>query len=129
MIAWLTMAALGADCTVVSGASEVWLPDGAKAGATVVIDGERIAAAGEVAFTADGEGARWNGRTCARVDAKGGVVTAGLVESRAQLGITEIDLEESTRDLDAGGDPVRAALRVSDAYDPLSAVIGVQRTA
>ncbi len=129
MIALTALAALAADCTVLSGASEVYMPDGPRNGVTLVLDGERIVAAGTVAFEVIGVGARWNGRNCAHVDAAGGSVTAGLIEARAQLGITEIDLEEATRDLDGGGDPVRAALRVADAYDPMSAVIGVQRTA
>jgi imidazolonepropionase-like amidohydrolase len=130
MIALLwTAAALAADCTVIANADEVVLPAGPAKGATVVVDGTRIAAVGTVAFESAAGGARWNGRTCALIDAKGGVVTAGLFEARSQLGVTEIDLEDVTKDLDAGGDPIRAALRVGDGYDPRSAVIGIQRVA
>jgi imidazolonepropionase-like amidohydrolase len=128
MIAMLAALA-HAECTVVANAAEVFLPDGPQAGVTLVLDGPTLAAVGAVAFERSGDTARWNGRSCTFVDATGGVVTAGLIEARSQLGITEIDLEGATRDLDGGGDPVRAALRIADAYDPLSAVIGVQRTA
>ncbi len=132
MIALLTsLVALAVDCAVVENASQIWLPEGPAPapGATLVIDGPTIAAVGVVAYQADGATAKWNGRTCKRVDAAGGVITAGLIESRSQLGVTEIDLESTTQDFDGGGDPIRAALRVGDAYDPRSAVIGIQRVA
>jgi len=62
------------------------------------------------------------------IDAKGAIVTPGLVEPCGQVGIVEIDLEKSGRDVEeVGGDRNRAAYRSSDAYNPLSTVVGVAR--
>jgi imidazolonepropionase-like amidohydrolase len=63
------------------------------------------------------------------VQAKGMVVTPGLVDATTQVGIREVDLESSANDESAsdGRDRVRAAYRAVDAYNPLSAVIPVTR--
>jgi imidazolonepropionase-like amidohydrolase len=118
-------AATGSTCTVLTGAAQVYAPDGPKTGWNVVISGSEIAAVGPGV----GAAGDWLGKRCAVVDAKGAVLTAGLIEAHGQIGLVEVDLESSTQDVDAGGDPVRAALRVTDAYDPESAVIPVQRIA
>jgi len=86
--------------------------------ATVVIDGDAV-----VSVTQGG--APPTGATV--IDARGKVVTPGFIESWTQLGLVEIEGIESTRDDDAGGDPVRAAHRVVDAFNAASEVIPVQR--
>lgn len=62
------------------------------------------------------------------VDCTGKVVTAGFVDFSTQLGVVEVSLEGSTRDANPGGDRIRAAFRVSDGFNPNSAVIPIQRT-
>ena len=62
------------------------------------------------------------------VDCTGKVVTAGFVDFATQLGVVEVSQEGATRDGDPGGDNVRAAFRVADAFNPNSAVIPIQRT-
>lgn len=105
-----------AACTVVRGAEVVYLPDGpAKAGDIRIEDG-RIQSLGEVAV----EG-------CTVIEAAGRTVTYGLTEVSTTLGLVEIDLEDATVDANGGGDPVRAALRVTDAYNPRSTLIPAQR--
>ena len=86
--------------------------------ATVLIEGDAV-----VSVTADG--APPAGATV--IDARGKVVTPGFIEPWTQLGLVEIEGIESTRDDDAGGDPVRAAHRVVDAFNAASEVIPVQR--
>jgi imidazolonepropionase-like amidohydrolase len=64
------------------------------------------------------------------IDASGKVITPGLVDAHTRLGVVEIWATGSTRDHDAGGDePVRAAFRVSDGFNPQSTAIGVTREA
>lgn len=86
--------------------------------ATVLIEGDAV-----VSVTADG--APPAGATV--IDARGKVVTPGFIEPWTQLGLVEIEGIESTRDDDAGGDPVRAAHRVVDGFNAASEVIPVQR--
>ncbi len=126
---WLTAAAF-ADCTVIANGT-AHLPDRVLQNAVVVIDGPTIAyAGGATADVAVSVGkATYKGRTCALVDARDREVTAGLVEASSQIGLVEISQESATTNDDpGGGDAVRAALRVSDAYDPRSVVIPVTRT-
>jgi len=62
------------------------------------------------------------------VDGKGAEVTPGLVDSLTSTGIIEVSLEPGTRDDDQGGkDPIRAAFRAADGYNPASSVIGISR--
>lgn len=100
-------------------------------GGAVVIEGDRIAAVGfpaAIGVERSGAAVTWNGRPCAAVDVSGKTVTPGFVAVGTGLGVVEISGESATRD-DAGeGDPVRAALRVSDAYNPLSVSIPVGRS-
>ena len=86
--------------------------------ATVLIDGDAVVSVTQA-------GAPPTGATV--IDARGKVVTPGFIESWTQLGLVEIEGIESTRDDDAGGDPVRAAHRVVDAFNAASEVIPVQR--
>jgi len=65
----------------------------------------------------------------AQLDARGKIVTGGLVDLLTQIGIDEVDLEPSTRDdALASDDPVRAAFRAADGYDPASSLIAIART-
>lgn len=127
MIAWLSAAAHAA-CTMVVGGT-VHLPSGPPVVGAVVWEGERIVAVGAAPVGLDVASGTWKGSRCDRVDATGRHVTPGLVEVGSQLGLYEIGLETGTHDDDPGGDPVRAAFRVAEAYNPQSVVIPVQRVA
>lgn len=61
------------------------------------------------------------------IDAKGGWLTPGFIESGSRIGIDEVDLEAGTRDDDIGGGPIRAAFFVGDGLDPKTPVIPIQR--
>lgn len=64
------------------------------------------------------------------VQAKGMVVTPGLVESLSELGLRDVDLEPTANDTaDDSKNRVRAAVRAADAYNPQSVVIPVTRAA
>ncbi len=76
--------------------------------------------------TAVGKGTAPAGATV--FDAKGKVVTPGLIESRSRLGLIEIEGVAATRDDNFGGpSPVRAAYRVRDSFNPYSMVLPIQR--
>lgn len=109
----LAMPASASDCLVITGAS-VHLPDG-PVQTDLRLDGDNISAIGAV-----------NAENCDTIDGAGQTVTAGFVGVLTHLGLVEIGLESGTRD-EAGSGSVNAALRVADAYNPRSAVIGVQR--
>lgn len=118
------------DCTVISGA-RAHFPDGAKNGITVVLaDGVIKALGAEIAgLSTPGDGGiTWNGRTCRAIDGMGHELSAGLIEPHSTLGLVEVNLEESTRNHNAGGPaPVRAHVEVIDGYNPLSSVIPIAR--
>ncbi|MDI1428262.1 amidohydrolase family protein [Polyangium sorediatum] len=62
------------------------------------------------------------------IDAKGAIVTPGFVDALTSIGLVEISLEDSTHDDDRGGkDPIRAAFRAADGYNPASTVVGITR--
>ncbi|TMQ02601.1 MAG: amidohydrolase [Deltaproteobacteria bacterium] len=65
-----------------------------------------------------------------RIDGRGKTVTAGLIEASTQLGLIEVDLEESANDGRFGTQPteIHAAYRAVDAYDGRSVAIPVART-
>jgi imidazolonepropionase-like amidohydrolase len=89
-------------------------------GATVVIEGDRIAALGQnVAVPA---GAR-------RIELEGRVITPGLVDVASRLGVTEVTLESTTVEATAAPKPegVHARLRSWDTYNPASIAIPVAR--
>ncbi|MFP4600659.1 MAG: amidohydrolase family protein [Persicimonas sp.] len=63
------------------------------------------------------------------VGAAGKVITPGFVDAQTRLGVVELWSEQRTRDYDAGGeDPVRAAFRVADGFNPNSTAIPVTRS-
>jgi imidazolonepropionase-like amidohydrolase len=62
------------------------------------------------------------------VNAKGMVITPGLVDALTSVGLVEVDLEDTARDdRQAGHDPIRAGFRAADGYNPASTVIPVVR--
>lgn len=66
-----------------------------------------------------------------RIEGKGKVVTAGLIESGTRLGLVEVDLESTTQEGafygKPGSDVIHAAYRVVDGYNPASVAIPVAR--
>lgn len=106
------------ECLALEGGNLV-LPGSVAAPGTVVIRDGVVVAAGPASAIPEG---------CRRVSVAGKTVTPGLVDPGSTLGVAEIDLEGATRDLDAGGnDPIRAAFRVADGYDPRSSLVPVAR--
>ena len=107
-----TIALVGA--TVLTGA------DAPIDGATVVIDGNRIVAVGVgVAVPAGAQ----------VIDVTGSTITPGLIDAVSRLGVDEVSLEPTAVEGTlSNGDPVRAALRVLDGFDPGSFVIPVARS-
>lgn len=65
-----------------------------------------------------------------RIDGKGKTVTAGLIDASTQLGLVEIDLEDTGNDGRFGNQPTEthAAYRAVDAYDGRSVAIPIART-
>lgn len=91
----------------------------------VITDGTVIVAHGKVLQIGKGLTAP-GGATL--VNAKGLVITPGLVDALTSVGLVEIPLEETTRDdQQSGGDLLRAGFRAADGYNPASTVIGVTR--
>ncbi len=87
-------------------------------GATVVIRGGRIVAAGAgIAVPAGVE----------TVDGTGKWVTPGIVASLSQLGLADVDAVDSSNDTSASGSPFSAALDVAPAINPASQYIAVNR--
>lgn len=63
------------------------------------------------------------------IDAKGREVTPGFIDALTSIGIVEVSQEDDTHSDDRGGDdPIRAAFRAADGYNPASTVIGVTRS-
>jgi len=63
------------------------------------------------------------------IDVTGKVVTAGLVDLLTNTGVIEVSLEPSTRDDRQAKlhDPVRAAFRTADGYNPASSIVPITR--
>jgi imidazolonepropionase-like amidohydrolase len=101
----------------------LWVGDGqVLADAALLIDGERIVAAGKsVSIPAGAE----------IVQARGRVLAPGWIAVESPLGLVEIEQEPST--LDAAPrheeqlEAIHAAYSAADAYNPLSTLIGVAR--
>jgi imidazolonepropionase-like amidohydrolase len=88
----------------------------------IVIEGGRFT------YVGDDEG-RVGGAE--RIDVAGKTLTGGLIDLLTRIGAVEVDLEPQTRD-DAeqpreAEDPVRAAFRTADGYNPASSVVKVAR--
>ncbi len=89
-------------------------------GATIVIDGTRIAAVGREVVVPNGAEV---------LDVGGAVVTPGLIDAATRLGVSDVRMEKTAVEATLGkdADPVRAALRVADSFNPHSFVIPVAR--
>lgn len=115
-------AAAGDATTTIIEGGELHVGDGTVVkNATVVLQGGKIARVGgpEVAGAPAGP--------VTRVDARGKVVTPGLVAADSHLGLVEIDLEGHTHDDTRASDhPVRAAYDASRAINVDSSLIPVQ---
>jgi len=89
---------------------------------TIIVRDDRIAAIGR--DLAIPRGARV-------IDVEGAIVTAGLIDPASQLGLIELTTGEPTAiegTLGLGGDePIRAALKASDTFDPTALAIEVAR--
>lgn len=116
MIGLLGLLSVGLACEAVVDVT-VYAPDGPHADWDVVWEGARIQAVGKDVAPA--------GCTLHRVP--GGQVTPGFIATGTRLGLVEVDQEGGTHDVAGEGDPVRAALRVSEAYNPWSIVVPVVR--
>ena len=90
--------------------------------ATVVIDGGKITSVGPRAKPPAGVPV---------VDAKGKVVTPGLIAISTRIGVLDVELEPGSVEatLPEPADPVRAALRAADTYDPRSLTVPIARAA
>lgn len=88
--------------------------------ATVLVAGERIA-------RVEARGAVPSGVDV--VDARGLVLTPGLVALETPIGLVEIEQEATSRDAghESSEDPIRAAFTAADGYNPLSTLIPVAR--
>lgn len=120
--ALLVLAALAAparaDVVAIEGATVYVTPTDRRERATILIRDGRIAAVAADAAVPAG---------ATRIDGRGAIVTAGLIDARSRLGLTEISLWPDTVEgaFDAG---VHAAYRALDSYDPRSIAIPVART-
>jgi imidazolonepropionase-like amidohydrolase len=96
--------------------------DGAPiSNATVVIEGDRIVAVGAGVPVPAGAQV---------IDAKGAVVTPGLIDAWCGLGLVEISGVAGGNDMGLrgpGGRAIRAAERAADSYNPFTPVIPIQR--
>jgi imidazolonepropionase-like amidohydrolase len=109
--------ALAAPVAITNARIETAGPNGSIASGTLVMDNGRIIAVGaNVAIPA---GARV-------IDAKGGVVTPGLVLATSSLAISEIEQVPSTRD-DGAGDKIGAAFDPSAGINPDAPNIALAR--
>lgn len=91
------------------------------ADATIVIDRGRVTGLGAgIAVPAN----------ATVIDGTGKVVTAGFVDSSSNLGLSEVGAVSSTNDgrFYDSKDPIHAAYRVTDGYNPLSVSIPLART-
>jgi imidazolonepropionase-like amidohydrolase len=113
MIVWLAAVAI-TGATVYTGAGEP------LANATVVIEGSRVQAVGR------GLSPPRNARV---IDARGAVVTPGLIDAFSRLGLEEVVAESTSVEAvaDPVADPVRAALRAADGFDPRSLTLAPAR--
>src|SRR5262249_57458031 len=111
-----------AETIAITGATIYQRADRKLDNATIVIRDGRIAEVGAGVAVPAG---------ATRIDGKDKVVTAGLIEASTQIGLIEVDLEESGNDGRFGTQPteIHAAYRAVDAYDGRSVAIPISRTA
>ena len=112
-----------ADKVIAIVGAQVYTGDGAPLDDAVVIvqDGKIKAVGKGLSIPAGAE----------TVQAKGMVVTPGLVEPLSEIGLRDVDLESTANDGSDGNgsskDRIRASVRAADAYNPQSIVIPIAR--
>src|SRR5215468_4594371 len=117
----LCAAPASAETIAITGATVYQRADKKLDNATLVIRDGKIADVGPGVAVPAG---------ATQIDGKGKIVTAGLIESSTQIGLIEVDLEESGNDGRFGTQPteIHAAYRAADAYDGRSVAIPIART-
>jgi len=87
--------------------------------AVIVLQGERIASVGTDVSAAAG---------ATTLDLAGKVITAGFVDPLTRVGVTEIDLEDRSRDdAHSSGRAIAASFAAADGYDPSSPLVAITR--
>ncbi|RMG14281.1 MAG: amidohydrolase [Deltaproteobacteria bacterium] len=86
--------------------------------ATVLVENGRIAAVGSAVAVPEGT---------AVIDGRGRHLTPGLIESRSQVGLSEVGLEPLASDDSAEGLTITPAFDVADGYNPFSVWIPITR--
>jgi len=133
---WLASLAVAQDCLVLTGAV-AHLPDGPSPDTTLVIQRGVLTHVGPPLAGLDARPTPREGLLVADLDGEhcmvraldGQQVTAGFVDAWTRLGLVEVSLEAASVDAHAhGGDPVKAAFRVADAYNPRSSLVPIART-
>jgi len=117
----LTAVPAAADTIAITGATIYQRADKKLEGATLVIRDGKIADVGPGIAVPAG---------AIRIDGKGKTVTAGLIEASTQIGLIEVDAEETANDGRFGTQPteIHAGYRTVDAYDSRSVAIPIART-
>jgi imidazolonepropionase-like amidohydrolase len=88
--------------------------------ATVVLVGGSVRAVGtSVAAPANAR----------HIDARGKVVTTGLIDSLARAGVIEVEGESLANDADPAGGELEPEFRIRDGYNPRSSVVPISRVA
>ena len=103
----------------IEGATVHVTPSKVIEGATLVVQKGRVVAVGRSVSVPSG---------LRRIDGRGRVVTAGLVDASSTMGLVEVELEPSSVDgrFDQTS-PIQAAYSAVDGYDPSSVAIPVAR--
>lgn len=103
---------------IIGGTVETASAVGTIANGTVLIrDGRIVAVGADIDIPADAE----------RIDARGKIVTPGLMDPVSSLGLAEVSLEARTVDTVVDNDRYGAALDAADAFNPRSVLIPVNR--
>lgn len=92
---------------------------------TVVENATVVVVGGQISEVVPGGGPAPSG--FAVVDGKGKVLTPGLFETRTQLGVFEVGMEDDTVDAELQAGDMRPAFRVADAFNPASTRIPIER--
>jgi imidazolonepropionase-like amidohydrolase len=118
-LAALNSAGAQADTYAVTGGTVYTLGAAGKIehGTVLIRDGKIVAVGADVAIPADAK----------RVDATGKVVTPGMFDPQSQFGITEVDAVWQTVDASLSNSRYNAAFDVSDAINPRSMLIPINR--
>jgi imidazolonepropionase-like amidohydrolase len=118
-LAVLNSAGAQADTYAVTGGTVYTLGAAGKIehGTVLIRDGKIVAVGADVATPADAK----------RVDATGKVVTPGMFDPQSQFGVTEVDEVWQTVDASLSNSRYNAAFDVSDAINPRSMLIPINR--